>query len=121
MNRVSTIINIIKLLLCGIVAIILIVYLGGAVLRYTSHDYWTLSSIDIGMAEDSLIIKLGRPAIVYYAHEVVDKPEYYVEGYQRKEREITNKVYIYFKGVDLIAYIYIDANNRVEDIFIGGS
>jgi hypothetical protein len=43
-----------------------------------------------------------------------------VKGWTYKERAISNKVLIYIKA-EPIAYIWIDSEGRVEDVFVGES
>lgn len=53
--------------------------------------------------------------------------DYYIKGYSFKHREIGNRVLIYFPDnptdmvADIIMYVYIDNEGRVEDYFVGGS
>lgn len=82
------------------------------------EDYKKFESIKVGMSEEEVIKRLGEPQKVYNSE---NEPEnYYVEGYSFKKRSITNKVLIYI-GTEPIAYFYFDNQNKVEDIFIGGS
>lgn len=71
-----------------------------------------------GMTEEEVVQKLGMPSIVYSRDTAPNN--YYVEGWAFKEREITNKLFIY-RGGEPIAYIYFDNSGLVEDTFVGGS
>ena len=81
-------------------------------------EYEKFRSIHRGMSEAQVVEKLGAPTRVY--HRADAPKDYYVKGYSREEREITNKVFIYI-GSEPIAYIYFDDANTVEHVFVGGS
>ena len=76
------------------------------------------SALKLGLTPAAVESALGKPFRVY-TRENAPK-EYYVKGYGRKERPITNKVYIYM-GTETIAYVYFDNQEKVEDFFVGGS
>jgi len=82
-----------------------------------------LREINVGDSENKLIEiisdkKYAQLINIYnYKHS---KEKYYVKGWEYEEREINNKVYIYFVGAEMV-YIYIDKNGNIEYIFIGGS
>jgi len=78
----------------------------------------TWNSVTIGDSEADVIEKLGEPALTYGGETA--PADYYVSGWARKERPITGKVCIYMRK-DLILYIWLDGEGRVEDMFIGGS
>lgn len=82
------------------------------------EDYEVFWSIKVDMTEQEVIKILGQPLEIYKA--TTSPVDYYVKGYSRKKREITNKVFIYITG-ETIAYIYFDDQNCVEDVFVGGS
>ncbi len=70
------------------------------------------------MSEDQVLTILGPP---FKTYERDSAPEdYYVEGYAKKVRPITGKVFIYI-GSEPILYVYFDESHRVEETFIGGS
>ncbi len=75
-------------------------------------------SIKVGMTEDEVLNRLGTPEKVY--NKATALKDYYIKGYAHKKREISNKVLIYTYG-EAIAYIYLDEEDKVEDVFIGGS
>jgi outer membrane protein assembly factor BamE (lipoprotein component of BamABCDE complex) len=82
------------------------------------EEYETFRSVQPGMSEEQVIQLLGKP---YKVYEKDTAPKnYYVEGYAFKQRPITNKVYIYVAS-EPIAYVYFNKDNKVEEIFIGGS
>ncbi len=81
-------------------------------------EYELLRSVKIGLTEEDVVELLGQPYKVYQATDAPD--DYYVEGYSRKERRITGKVFIYIAS-EPIAYIYFDHDNKVEEVFVGGS
>lgn len=82
------------------------------------EEYERFNSIAVGMTEQEVLERLGSPTLSYLSD---DAPEdYYVEGYSFKKRPITHKVLIYV-GSEPIAYIYLDKQEKVEDVFVGGS
>jgi outer membrane protein assembly factor BamE (lipoprotein component of BamABCDE complex) len=81
-------------------------------------EYERFQSIHAGMTEQEVREKLGTPAHVY--HKASAPKDYYVKGYSHKERLITNKVLIYIAS-EPIAYVYLDEQNKVEEVFVGGS
>jgi len=82
------------------------------------EDYEGLRSIKVGMTEQGVIEKLGTPLHVY--DKASAPKDYYVEGWSRRERAITHKVLIYIAS-EPIAYVYLDDQNKVEEVFVGGS
>jgi hypothetical protein len=78
----------------------------------------SFKSIDIGVTADQVIRRLGEPRHRYDRQTAPDS--YYVKGYSYKERPISQSVLIYV-GIESILCVYVDANNRVEDVFVGGS
>jgi hypothetical protein len=82
------------------------------------QQYAELRSIKVGMTEAEVRAALGAP-LHEYTQENAPKP-YYVKGWTYKERSISHKVLIYIKA-EPIAYIWIDRQGRVEDVFVGGS
>jgi outer membrane protein assembly factor BamE (lipoprotein component of BamABCDE complex) len=81
-------------------------------------DYERFRSIKVGMTEQEVREKLGAPVHVYETRSA--PKDYYVKGYSFKERPITNKVLIYIAS-EPIAYIYVDHQAKVEEVFVGGS
>lgn len=82
------------------------------------QDYDRFHAITVGMTEQEVRQKLGEPN---HIHEKATAPsDYYVKGYSFKERPITNKVLIYI-ALEPIAYVYLDNQGRVEEVFVGGS
>jgi outer membrane protein assembly factor BamE (lipoprotein component of BamABCDE complex) len=81
-------------------------------------DYERFQAIKEGMTEQEVREKLGEPAHMY---DRANAPkDYYVKGYSFKERPISNKVLIYIAS-EPIAYVYLDDQNKVEEVFVGGS
>jgi len=81
-------------------------------------EYAKLRAVQVGWSEEQVIAHLGEPWKIYMKE---DAPEnYYVEGWAHKERPITNKVWIYLLD-EPIAYVYFDAESKVEEVFVGGS
>jgi len=81
-------------------------------------DYERFQSIKAGMTEQEVREKLGTPIHVY--DKASAPKDYYVKGYAHKERPITNKVLVYIAS-EPIAYVYLDDQNKVEEVFVGGS
>jgi hypothetical protein len=82
------------------------------------EEYELFRSITVGTKEEAVVARLGQPTRVF---NVADAPkDYYIPGYAKEEREISNKVLIYI-GSEPIAYIYIDNKGLVEHVFVGGS
>ena len=107
-------------ILAGITLIIgFIIYNGSKNIdKVFADDYKKFNSISKGMEEHSVIELLGNPQKSYHAPNYPS--DYYIPGYSFKRRDISNKVFIYI-GTEAIAYIYINDQNKVEDIFVGGS
>lgn len=82
-------------------------------------DYSNAAGITKGMDEDEVRVRLGEP---WRTYERANAPSnYFIEGYSHPNRAITGKVMIYFGGSDMIVYVYVDEDGRVEEKFIGGS
>lgn len=81
-------------------------------------DYDLFGAVKVGMTEEEVTNLLGSPYKIYYKGTA--PTNYYVEGYAYKKRDISNKVFIYI-GVEPIAYVYFDNQNKVDDVFVGGS
>lgn len=82
------------------------------------EDYRRLEAVEVGMTESQVRELLGEP---HQEYEAGTAPEdYYVEGWAYKRRPITNKVFIYHGG-EPILYVWFDEENRVEEVFVGGS
>ena len=77
------------------------------------------SKLRIGLTEPEVIRLLGADPAHRYQRD--DAPiDYYVEGWDRRERAITGKVLIFKLGAP-ICYVWFDEQGRVEDYFVGGS
>ncbi len=50
-----------------------------------------------------------------------DTYKIHINSYDNSPYRINTKVYVYIGGFDAIAYLYIDSNETVEQVFIGGS
>ena len=81
-------------------------------------EYARFNSVKLGMSEEEVIKLLDKPNKVYYGKTA--PKDYYEKGYSYKRRAISNKVFIYI-GSEPIAYVYFNEQNRVEDVFVGGS
>ena len=84
--------------------------------RAPTREAW--SQVHVG--DDHVAVRelLGPPFREYSRESAPD--DYYVSGHARPERSISNRVLIYM-GRDLIMYVWIDLNGRVEEKFIGPS
>jgi hypothetical protein len=71
-----------------------------------------------GMTVEEVGKLLGSPDYVFSAETV--PADYTVLGYSCKRREISSTLHVYLFG-EPIACIWVDAHNRVEDIYVGGS
>lgn len=86
------------------------------IFRSDSRALW--EQVRIGDTDASVREKLGKPYREYRRETAPHR--YYVPGYRFREREITEAVLIYM-GADLVLYVWINKEGRVEDKFIGVS
>lgn len=85
-------------------------------IREPSQTAW--NGVHIGDSEGSVRRLLGEP---YREYRVETAPaDYYLSGYARRERSISNRVLIYV-AADLVLYVWIAADDRVEELFTGSS
>ncbi len=82
--------------------------------REPTRLHW--NTVAIGQDASSVRIALGPPRFSYNADDA--PPNYYVDGYARRERPISGRVFIY-QQADLICYIWFDQSGLVEEVFIG--
>ena len=76
-------------------------------------------AVQVGVSEERVRELLGPPR---YEYDAATAPEaYYVPGFGRKERTITGKVLIYFGGGDLVLYVYVSPEGRVEETVSAGT
>jgi hypothetical protein len=75
--------------------------------------------VRLGMTSEEVVDLVGEPQ---WVHEgpATEESEYYVDGYARRRRPVTGRVFIYVRG-EAICYVYISPEDRVEEVFIGGS
>ncbi len=73
--------------------------------------------ITIGSTEAEVRTRLGAP---YREHGPNGPANYYEPGYAREERPITGKVLIY-RAKDMVFYVWIGRDGKVEYTFYGGS
>lgn len=76
------------------------------------------NQIAIGQTEVEVRRLIGAPIKEYVRDEAPD--DYRIEGYGRPDRSITGKVLIYL-ATDLVLYVWLDANGRVEETFVASS
>lgn len=84
--------------------------------RKPIRDLW--STITIGDTEAIVLERLGQPNKLSIAEEA--PVDYYLPGYGRRERVITNRVLVYLRH-DLILYVWIDNAGKVEEKFVGST
>ena len=102
--------------LLGLTASILAV---GVVLwdfRKDTNALW--DQVHIGDTEKSVRAILGAPFREYSRKSA--PADYYVSGYRHQARAITERVLIYL-GADMVFYVWIDRDGRVEGTFRGTS
>lgn len=100
-------------------AVMYLLIYGSALLYVWSHsEYRIFKSINIGMHENIVLNKLGRPFKICDNNIAMDECK--IEGYLYKNRPITDKVYVY-KGNEFVAYYYINKIGLVEDVYVIGS
>lgn len=82
------------------------------------EDVQRFKSIKVGTAKKDVISNLGEP---YKSYSKDTAPEdYYVHGYEYRERAINHELLIYIYG-DAICYVYVDSTGKVEHVFVGRS
>ncbi len=91
---------------------------GTALHEFRSSTKHQWDQVAIGDNEEAVKAKLGSPFREYSRDSA--PIDYYIPGYRRRERQITNRVLIYM-GADMVLYLWIDRNGRVEDMFSGVS
>ena len=111
-----------KQLNVGIWVLIVLGVCAGVAYVVVSMDRWRAPTIALweqvqpGHKEDAVRSRLGDP-FRQYVRETVPV-DYYIPGYERKEREVTGKVLIY-RGADMVLYIWFDEEGHVEETFRG--
>jgi hypothetical protein len=104
----------------------LVVDLGGGIVYRLADplgEFATRESIDsklrVGLTEPDVIRSLGKePAYRYHRDNA--PADYYVKGWERRERPITGSVLIFMFG-ETICYVWFDERGRLEDFILGGS
>jgi hypothetical protein len=77
------------------------------------------SKLKLGLTEADVIRALGAEPDLRYTKN--DAPsDYYVVGWERRERPITGSVLIFAFG-EPICYAWFDEHGHLEDSFVGGS
>jgi len=107
-----------------IVFLVILALAGLSIYLWAQGPYKEIEKITKNLQTEKEVIEVfGQPyKTVYKGSE-----DYYVKGYSFKEREIQNKVHIFFPKnrtdavADIILYVYIGADGQVEDYFVGGS
>lgn len=84
--------------------------------RAPTMENW--QNVVVGMTQAAVRERLGPPRHEYQRETAPS--DYYVSGYGRKERPITNRVLIYLER-DLVLYVWIDASGQVEEVAIAPS
>jgi len=75
-------------------------------------------NVNVGDSETKVRDLLGPPIFEYTLENA--PADYRVSGYGQPSRGITGKVLIYLKA-DLVLYVWIDKNGRVEEKFVAVS
>lgn len=90
----------------------------------TTLDRWRAPAVErrervsLGISESAVLDLLGPP---YRRHDRADGvADYHVSGFARPNRDIAARVLIYMEK-DMVLYVYLDHQGRMEDVFIGGS
>lgn len=109
-------IAVLLLIIAALVGFVLVAKV--AVQNTFGEEYERFRQVEEGMTEEQVRSLLGEPYRQYSRDSA--PADYYVDGYSFKRRPITQKVLIYV-GTEPIAYIYLDREGRVEEVFIGGS
>lgn len=84
--------------------------------RGPTRKLW--AQVAVGDTAESVIQRLGEPFRTVSRSE--GNEDYYLKAYGYKRRPISNRVLIYTKS-DLVLYVWLDADDRVEETFIAGS
>jgi hypothetical protein len=82
------------------------------------EDYRRFASTEVGMTRDEVLNWLGPPGYQFEANTV--PVNYCVEFYSCSGRPIEHRLYVYLGG-EPIACIYLDHQQRVENVYLGGS
>jgi len=86
--------------------------------RWRAPTYERWRQIAVGDTEAKVRASLGTPR---YEYDAASAPaDYYIEGYGKPDRGITGRVLIYLER-DLVLYVWIDADGRVEEMMRGVS
>lgn len=101
-----------------LVSVLALLYVGRVLETFRRPAMRAWSQVQVGDHEAVVRSLLGAPHREYSAKGA--PRDYYVPGYARRVRPIRGGVLIY-TGSDLVMYIWIDDDGRVEDIFIGSS
>ncbi|HWL93211.1 MAG TPA: hypothetical protein VNT79_06725 [Phycisphaerae bacterium] len=72
------------------------------------------SKVRVGDAESHVRSVLGAPVFGYTRENCPEN--FYVEGYGKPDRPVRGKVLIYL-ATDLVLYVWIDPQGRVEELF----
>lgn len=110
-----------NIILCCYVAYLFWLQVSGQA-WFRHHQDFIIKAEQLRGRKESEVIKVfGTPDFTIYAEQVRQGTvQYPIEGYDKPDKEISNKVLVYIKG-DAIFYFYIDHHGIVEDIFYGRS
>lgn len=109
----------------GIAGFALLAVVGSGVLMRTSFSGFETErsalgkKIKPGMSESDLKRSLGPPRDVQ--SPATGQRTCSLPGYSHTQKPISHRCLIYLGGRDAIAYVYVDHEGRVEDVFVGGS
>jgi hypothetical protein len=82
-----------------------------------SSDYARFRSVKPGWTDAQVRATLGKP---YRTCRPAGPTPCYIPGWARPRRAITGTVYVYL-GSEPIAYVFMGADGRVDEVFVGGS
>lgn len=95
---------------------LILVYVALEGWRGPTRRLW--AQVAVGDTAESVIQRLGEPYRTVCCSE--GNEDYYITGYGYKRRPISNRVLIYLKS-DLVLYVWLDADDRVEETFVANS
>jgi len=83
-----------------------------------SLPFYSLRSLEVGMSADAVRKRLGPPDKVYPSG---CGPKDFEADYRRPPWKVSREAWQYFRGPDLVIYVFVDQAARVEHIFVSGS
>lgn len=93
-------------------------FVGYTMYRWRKPAIQEWRQVTVGMEEVDVTRLLGPALFAYTQPDVPD--DYYIDGYGYRERAVSHRVLIYM-GRDMVFYVWLSPENRVEDTFRAGS